>query len=70
MVETVFKTNKSECVWRTAFSSRIEASNPIGLDIEGFYKPQRRQSSLVYKSLAAFETDFKAKDRPEKIPLH
>ena len=34
MVETVFKTIKPECVWRTAFRSRIEASNAIGLYIE------------------------------------
>ena len=50
MVETVFKTIKSECVWRTAFRSRDQASNAIGLYIEGFYNPQRRHSSLGYKT--------------------
>ena len=70
MVETVFKTIKSECVWRTAFGSRVEASNAIGLYIEGFYNPQRRHSSLGYKSPAAFETAFKANDRTEKMALH
>ena len=50
IVETVFKTIKSECVWRTAFRSREQAANIIGLYIEGFYNPQRRHSSLGYKS--------------------
>ena len=70
MVETVFKTIKSECVWRKAFSSRDQASNAIGLYIEGFYNPQRRHSSLGYKSPAAFETAFKANDQTEKMALH
>ena len=70
MVETVFKTIKSECVWRTAFRSREQAANIIGLYIEGFYNPQRRHSSLGYKSPAAFETAFKTNDRTEKMALH
>ena len=70
MVETVFKTIKTECVWRAAFGSRIEASNAIGLYIEGFYNPQRRHSSLGYKSPAAFETAFKTNGQTEKIALH
>ena len=70
MVETVFKTIKTECVWRAAFGSRIEASNAIGLYIEGFYNPQRRHSSLGYKSPAAFETAVTANDRTEKMALH
>lgn len=70
MVETVFKTIKSECVWSTAFRSREQASNAIGLYIEGFYNPQRRHSSLGYKSPAAFETAFKANDPTENMALH
>ena len=70
MVETVFKTIKSECIWRTAFRSREQASSAIGLYIEGFYNPQRRHSSLGYKSPAAFETAYRAKDRTEKLALH
>ena len=67
---TVFKTIKTECAWRTAFGSRIEASNAIGHYIEGFYNPQRRHSSLGYKSPAAFETAFKTNDQTEKMALH
>ena len=70
MVETVFKTIKSECVWRTAFRSREQACNAIGLYIEGFYNPQRRHSSLGYKSPAAFETAYRANDRTEEMALH
>ena len=70
MVETVFKTIKSECIWRTAFRSREQASSAIGFYIEGFYIPQRRHSSLGYKSPAAFETAYRAKDRTEKIAFH
>ena len=70
MVETVFKTIKSECAWRTSFRSRVEASNAIGLYIEGFYNPQRRHSSLGYKSPAVFETDFNINGQTEKMALH
>jgi putative transposase len=70
MVETVFKTIKTELVWRTAFASREEASKAIGLYIEGFYNPRRRHSSLGYKSPAAFETTFRANAQTEKLALH
>ena len=70
MVETVFKTIKSECVWRTAFRSREQTCDAIGVYIEGFYDPQRRHSSLGYKSPAAFETAFTAYNRTEKMALH
>ena len=50
MVETVFKTLKSDLVWRTAFTSRRQASIAIGQYIEGFYNPRRRHSSLGYAS--------------------
>ncbi len=70
MVETVFKTIKTELVWRTAFKSREAASTAIGLYIEGFYNPRRRHSSLGYKSPAAFETAFQANARTEIMALH
>ena len=70
MVETVFKTIKTELVWRTAFATRDQASNAIGLYIEGFYNPRRRHSSLGYKSPAAFETTFRANAQTEQIALH
>jgi transposase InsO family protein len=37
MVETVFKTIKSELIWRTAFATRDQASTAIGQYIEGLY---------------------------------
>lgn len=70
MVETVFKTIKTELVWRTAFASRDQACKAIGLYIEGFYNPRRRHSSLGYKSPAAFETAFKTNAQTELIALH
>jgi putative transposase len=70
MVETVFKTIKSELVWRTSFASRIEAAKEIGQYIEGFYNPRRRHSSLGYISPAAFEAKLSTTIRQERIALH
>lgn len=70
MVETVFKTIKSELIWRTAFATRDQASKAIGQYIEGFYNPRRRHSSLGYVSPAAFETAHRTRNREEQIALH
>ena len=70
MVETVFKTIKSELIWRTAFTSRDQASKAIGQYIEGFYNPRRRHSSLGYKSPTAFEKVYRINSREERIALH
>jgi putative transposase len=58
MVETVFKTIKSELIWRTAFATRDQASTAIGQYIEGFYNQRRRHSSLGYVSPATFERTY------------
>ena len=55
MVETVFKTIKSEMVWRTIFQTRQQAEIAIGLYIEAFYNPKRRHSALGYQSPVQFE---------------
>lgn len=55
MVETVFKTLKSEMVWRTIFLSRHQAEIAIGHYIDEFYNPTRRHSALGYQSPCAFE---------------
>ena len=55
MVETVFKTIKSELVWRTSYQTRHQAEKELGNYIDGFYNPQRRHSALGYKSPIAFE---------------
>jgi len=70
MVETVFKTIKSELIWRTAFTSRDQASTAIGQYIEGFYNPRRRHSSLGYMSPATFEATFRASQKKERMALH
>lgn len=55
MVETFFKTLKSELVWRTAFETRDDAAKAIGRYIDGFYNPVRRHSALDFTSPAQFE---------------
>jgi len=55
MVETFFKTLKSELVWRTVFQTRAEAAHAIGGYIEGFYNPVRRHSALDFLSPVQFE---------------
>ena len=55
MVETFFKTLKSELVWRTTFFTRADAERDIARYIDGFYNPVRRHSALNYLSPAQFE---------------
>jgi transposase InsO family protein len=55
MVETFFKTLKSELVWRTMFETRQDAEQAIGRYIDGFYNPARRHSALDFTSPAQFE---------------
>jgi putative transposase len=55
VVETFFKSLKSELVWRTVFQTRAEAKQAIGRYIDGFYNPVRRHSRLDYLSPAQFE---------------
>ena len=55
MVETFFKTLKSELVWRTVFHTRAQAKTAIARYIDGFYNPTRRHSALNFLSPAQFE---------------
>ena len=55
MVETFFKTLKSELVWRTTFFTRADAERDIAQYIDGFYNPVRRHSALDYLSPPQFE---------------
>ena len=55
MVETFFKTIKSELVWRTVFYTRAEAAQAIARYIDGFYNPVRRHSALDFISPVQFE---------------
>jgi putative transposase len=55
MMETFFKTLKSELVWRTVFQTRAEATRAIGGYIDGFYNPVRRHSALDFLSPVQFE---------------
>ena len=55
MVETFFKTLKSELVWRTIFNTRQGAEQAIGRYIDGFYNLVRRHSALDFTSPAQFE---------------
>lgn len=56
MVETFFKTLKTELVWRTVFQNRAEATAAIGRYIDGFYNPVRRHSALDFISPLQFES--------------
>ena len=42
VVETFFKTIKSELIWRTVFMSRSQAETAVAGYIDGFYNPVRR----------------------------
>jgi len=55
MVETFFKTIKSELIWPVAWQSRQQAENAVAKYIGGFYNPVSRHSSLDFKSPIAFE---------------
>ena len=55
MVETFFKTIKSELIWLVAWQSRQQAENAVARYIDGFYNPLRRHSSLGFQSPIAFE---------------
>ncbi|PVE24164.1 IS3 family transposase [Microvirga sp. KLBC 81] len=55
VVETFFKSLKSELVWRTVFQTRAEAEEAIGHYIDGFYNPVRRHWTLDYVSPVQFE---------------
>lgn len=58
MVEAVFKTIKSELIWRASYKTRAQATLALGHYIDGFYNPRRRHSSLGYKSPINFEAQM------------
>ncbi len=51
----IFKTLKSELVWRTVFQTRSKAEQAIARYIDGFYNPVRRHSALDFISPVQFE---------------
>jgi putative transposase len=55
VVETFFKTLKSELAWRIVFETRAEAKEALSRYIDGFYNPVRRHSTLDYVSPVQFE---------------
>lgn len=55
VVETFFKTLKSELVWRTVFQTGAEAKQAIGRYIDGFHNHVRRHSTLDHVSPVQFE---------------
>ena len=46
MVETFFKTIKSELIWPVSWQTRSQAENAVARYIDGFYNPIRRHSTL------------------------
>ena len=57
VVETFFKTIKSELIWRTVFMSRSQAETAVAGYIDGFYNPVRRHSTLDFTSPVKFEAE-------------
>lgn len=55
VVETFFKTIKSELIWRTVFQTRHQAKTEIAHYIDGFYNPIRRHSTCNYLSPIKYE---------------
>ncbi|MDF2496103.1 MAG: transposase [Sphingomonas sp.] len=66
MVETFFKTIKSEMVWGTVFYTRDQAAQTIARYIDGFYNPVRRHSALDYISPRSSNEPR----HTEQMPLH
>ena len=58
MVEAVFKTIKSQLIWRASYETRCQANLALGRYIDGFYNPYRRHSALSYKSPITFEAEM------------
>ena len=56
VMESFFKTLKSECVYQRSFASRREAKASIFQYIEVFYNRKRLHSSLGYMSPEQFES--------------
>ncbi|MEC7762335.1 MAG: IS3 family transposase [Pseudomonadota bacterium] len=54
MVDTLFKTIKSELILSVAWQTRQQAENAIARYIDGFHSPGRRHSSLGVWSPIAF----------------
>jgi transposase InsO family protein len=52
-VETLFKTIKSELIWRRSWKTRRQAEIAIFVYIKGFYNPRRRHSALGWKNSVA-----------------
>jgi putative transposase len=58
MVETVFKTIKTELIWRASYETRAQATLALPHYIDGIYNPRRRHSALEYKSPITFEAQM------------
>jgi putative transposase len=55
VVESFFKSLKSELVWRTVFQTTAEARRAIGRYIDDFHSPVRGYSTLAYLSPVQLE---------------
>jgi putative transposase len=57
--ESWFATLKRELVYRTSYTTHIEARQDIFEYIEVWYNRQRKHSSIGYKSPVAYEEQWK-----------
>ncbi len=77
MVETVFKTIKSELIWRTVWQSRYQAKTAVGHYIDGFYNPTKGVSNpgehtpiidqVVWNKVRAVMTDNAPRKRANAV---
>jgi Integrase core domain len=66
MVETFFKTLKSDLVWRTIFYTRQQATQAIGGYIDGSIIP----SGAIPPWISQARHDSKNKPPKDPMPLH
>jgi transposase InsO family protein len=59
-MQRLWRTLKTELVYRQHHRTRAEAKNAIFAYIEGWYNRQRRHSTLGYLSPEQFEHQFQA----------
>jgi putative transposase len=64
VTESFFATLECELLGRTRFATRTQARTAVFNDLEGFYNPHRRRSTLGYLSPTDYERSHQARYAP------